>query len=101
WRLIRVGTINAVKDYPLLLRAFAAVLRIEPETWLDIVGDDVLAGRMHALARDLGVGSRVTFHGYQPMDAVPALYARAHLHVVTSRHEASSVAALEASLAQV
>ena len=101
WRLIRVATINAVKDYPLLLHAFAGVLRLEPDTLLDIVGEDVLGGRMQTLARELGVAERVTFHGYQPLDRVPALYARAHLHVVTSRHEASSVATLEAALSGV
>ena len=101
WRLIRVATINAVKDYPLLLHAFAGVLRLEPDTHLDIVGEDVLDGRMQLLARELGVADRVTFHGYQPLDRVPALYARAHLHIVTSRHEASSVATLEAALSGV
>jgi len=101
WRLLRVATINRVKDYPLLLRAFALVGAAAPDTHLDIVGEDVLGGSMQALARELGLSARVTFHGYQPMDRLPAFYARAHLHVVSSRHEASSVTALEASLAGV
>jgi len=101
WRLLRVATINRVKDYPLLFAALARVLRAEPDTQLDVVGEDVLDGSMSALARQLHVAARVTFHGYQPMDCLPALYARAHLHVVSSRHEASSVTTLEASLAGV
>ncbi|HZT77527.1 MAG TPA: glycosyltransferase family 4 protein [Vicinamibacterales bacterium] len=101
WRLLRVATLNRVKDYPLLLDAFARVLRVEPDTWLDIVGEDVIGGETQALARRHAIAHRLTFHGYQPADALPAFYARAHLHVVSSRHEASSVTTLEASLADV
>ena len=99
WRLLRVATINRVKDYPLLLDAYARVLRTLPDTCLDIVGEDLLSGSIQTLAQT--VGSRIRFHGYQGMDRLPAFYARAHLHVVTSRHEASGVTALEASLAGV
>ena len=52
---------------------------------------------MQALARTLGVDGQVTFHGFRPTDALAAFYARAHLHVVSSRHEAASVAVLEAA----
>jgi len=60
-----------------------------------------MGGTMQALAAQLSIGGHVTFHGYQPLDRVPAFYAHAHLHIVTSHHEASSVAALEAALAGV
>jgi len=43
----------------------------------------------------------VAFHGFQPADALGAFYARAHVHVVSSRHEAASVAMLEAACAGV
>lgn len=99
WRLLRVATINRVKDYPLLLSALAHVLEAEPDTQLEVVGEDVLGGSMSALAQRLHLGGNVTFRGYQPIDHLPSIYARAHLHVVSSRHEASSVTALEASLA--
>lgn len=101
WRLLRVATLNGVKDYPLLLRAFKDVVDFFPDTHLDVVGEDVLGGSMQALARELSLSDHVTFHGYQPTDRLPAFYARAHLHVVSSRHEASSVTTLEASLAGV
>ena len=101
WRLLRVATINRVKDYPLLLEALARVLRAEADTRLDIVGEDVLEGSMRALAERLSISERVTFHGYQAMDRLPAFYAHAHLHVVSSHHEASSVTTIEAALAGV
>jgi glycosyltransferase involved in cell wall biosynthesis len=94
WRLIRVGSINRVKDYPTLLRAFAL---LSNDVHLDIVGEDTLAGSIGALARTVGVSDRVTFHGGQPTTRVAELFAGAHLNLVSSRHESSNVTMLEAA----
>jgi glycosyltransferase involved in cell wall biosynthesis len=101
WRLLRVASINPVKDYPTLLRALAAIHRRLPDVHLDIVGADTMNGSVQALSRSLGIDARATFHGFQPTDALAAFYARAHLHVLSSRHEAASVATLEAASAGV
>jgi glycosyltransferase involved in cell wall biosynthesis len=101
WRLLRVASVNPVKDYPTLLRALARVVSRSSAVHLDIVGVDTLKGSMHALARELGVDGHATFHGAQPTPALASFYARAHLHVVSSRHEAASVATLEAAAAGV
>lgn len=94
WRLIRVASLNPVKDYPTLLRAMAAL----PENvTLDIVGEDTLQGRIQALARQIGVDKRITFHGWQPTERVAELYAAAHVNVVSSRHEAANITMLEAA----
>ena len=99
WRLLRVASINPVKDYPALLHAAAIVAAGGLDIHLDIVGEDTMSGRMQALARALSIESRVTFHGFQPTDALARFYARAHLHVVSSRHEAAGVVVLEAAAA--
>ena len=39
----------------------------------------------------------MAFHGFQPTDHLQRFYAAAHLHVVSSRHEASGVTVLEAA----
>jgi glycosyltransferase involved in cell wall biosynthesis len=96
WRLIRVGSINAVKDYPTLLRA---IVRLSADTHLDIVGEDTLDGAVQALTRDLGLHDRVTFHGWQPTERVAELYSRAHLNIVSSRHESANVTMLESACA--
>jgi len=101
WRLLRVASLNPVKDYPLLLRATASIVRQLPETHLDIVGEDTLDGAIQAQCRALGLDRHVTFHGVQPTDALGRFYGRAHVHVVSSRHEAASVAMLEAACAGV
>jgi glycosyltransferase involved in cell wall biosynthesis len=99
WRLVRVGSINRVKDYPTLLHALRRVVDRLPAVHLDVVGEDLLEGSVQALARALDLDTHVTFHGFQPTDRLAALYARAHLHVVSSRHEAASSVVLEAACA--
>jgi glycosyltransferase involved in cell wall biosynthesis len=97
WRLIRVGSINRVKDYPTLLLAFAAVVQREPDVHLDVVGEDTLGGTIVRLATELGLDAHVTFHG--PLDSVRVaqLYARSHVNLVSSRHESANVTVLEAA----
>ena len=101
WRLLRVASLNRVKDYPMLLEALARIVSTLPAVHLDIVGEDTLDGSVQHLARTLGLESHVTFHGFQPTDTLAAFYTRAHLHVVSSRHEAAGVVVLEAASAAV
>lgn len=101
WRLLRVASVNGVKDYPTLLRGFSIVASRLDSVHLDIVGADTLNGSMQAFSRQIGVDRHVTFHGFQPTEALSAFYRAAHVHVVSSRHEAAGVAALEAACAGV
>src|SRR3954468_12505443 len=96
WRLLRVGSINPVKDYVTLLAAFSRLIDRGLDVHLDIVGEDTMSGRIQRLARGRHA-SRITFHGFVPTDQLAAFYARAHLHVVSSRHEAAPIAMLEAA----
>jgi glycosyltransferase involved in cell wall biosynthesis len=97
WRLIRVASINRVKDYPTLLAAFAALVNRLHAVHLDIVGEDTLDGAMQSMTQGLGIDRQVTFHGVLPSDQVARLYARAHVNVVSSRHEAACVSVLESA----
>jgi glycosyltransferase involved in cell wall biosynthesis len=99
WRLLRVASLNKAKDYPTLLQALALVMARGPEVHLDIVGEDTLDGAVQRLAQELRLESRLTFHGFQPTDRIAGFYARAHLHLVTSQHEAAGVTVLEAAAA--
>lgn len=101
WRLVHVANLNPVKDQTTLLQAFARVVAADPRVHLDIVGLDTLDGAMQRLAADLGLSGRVTFHGWLSTDAVAPLYQRAHLHVLSSRHEAAGVVTLEAAACAV
>ena len=97
WRLIHVASLNAVKDQTTLLHAVRHLADRLPAVHLDIVGEDRLGGAMQALADRLGLSSLVTFHGFRASEEVAALLQRAHLHLLSSRHEAACVAVLEAA----
>ena len=102
WRLLHVASLNPVKDQRLLLEAFRRVLdRLPAGAGLDIVGEDTMHGAVQAHARQLGLNGRVTFHGGLPTSAVVPLYHQAHLVVISSRHEAACVVALEAAVCGV
>ncbi|HEX5473374.1 MAG TPA: glycosyltransferase family 4 protein [Vicinamibacterales bacterium] len=101
WRLLQVASLNLVKDQRMLLAALQRVVREEPDTHLDLVGEDTLGGLLPAVARGLGLDAHVTFHGFQRTDCLPAFYQRAHVYVQSSRHEAAGVSVLEASAAGV
>src|SRR5688572_7972679 len=100
WRLVHMAHLNPVKDQATLLAAFAAI-RQSHDAHLDIAGGDTMEGRIQAMARDLGLANHVTFHGAVAQDTVRALLSRAHLHVMSSRHEAAGVSVLEAAAAGV
>jgi glycosyltransferase involved in cell wall biosynthesis len=97
WRLLRVASLNPVKDYPTLLLALASIVQRGLDVGLDIVGEDTMNGAIQALTRTLGLDAHVTFHGFQPTDRLAAFYARAHLHLSPSRHEGAGVVMLEAA----
>src|SRR5262245_45905399 len=101
WRLLHVASLNRVKDHAMLLHAIARVVQTLPSLHLDIVGEDTLEGRVQELCRALDLDTYVSFHGFQPTHVLGSFYARAHLHVVSSRHEAAGVVCLEAACAGV
>lgn len=99
FRLLHVADLNPVKDQETLLRATARIAREVPEVHLDVVGRDTMAGAVQRRAADLGLETRVTFHGFLPTDEIVPFFRRAHLLVHSSRHEAGPLVALEAAAA--
>lgn len=91
--LVHAASLVGVKDQPTLLRALA---RLNGVT-LDIVGEGKERPKLEALARQLGVASRVHFVGAVPHLDLPDYYRRAALNVLTSRHEGLGMVTLEAA----
>jgi glycosyltransferase involved in cell wall biosynthesis len=54
---------------------------------LDFVGDGPARPELERVAREKGVQSQVTFHGWIPHGALSARYANAHLMLLPSRSE--------------
>lgn len=96
-RLIHVASINRVKDQQMLLHALARLAPSHPGLQVDLVGEDTLGGEMQRLALRLGLDERVHFHGFLTQRQLHTLMQRAHVAVISSRHEAGPVALLEAA----
>lgn len=96
-RLIHVASLNRVKDQPTLLRALAKLAPDHPGLQLDVVGEDTLGGQVQRLAHTLDLAERVSFHGFLTQRQLHPLMQRAHVAVVSSRHEAGPLALLEAA----
>jgi glycosyltransferase involved in cell wall biosynthesis len=100
-RLIHVASLNAVKDQGTLLHAMHRLREAGHSFRLDIVGEDTLRGAIQALALKLGLGDVVRFHGFLTQREMRPLFEAAHIHLVSSLHEAGPLVVLEAAVAGV
>lgn len=92
-RLLAVGTLTDIKDYPTLLRALVRV-RERCDARLLVLGEGEARGALEALTAELGLSGRVFWHGQVPETA--PFYARAELHVLSSRGEGLPTVLIEA-----
>ena len=91
---IAVGRLSPVKDYPTLLRAFAA---LSDNPRLQIVGSGNDEQSLRNLAGELGIEDRVNFVGFQR--DVQSLLSTSDAFVLSSLWEGLPVSALEAAAA--
>jgi glycosyltransferase involved in cell wall biosynthesis len=88
-RALCVASLEEKKGHRVLLRALAGADGSLGRVELDLVGPGALRGELEALARALGLGDRVRFHGALPEPHVAALLGRADLFVLASVVERS------------
>jgi glycosyltransferase involved in cell wall biosynthesis len=96
-RLIHVASLNRVKDQATLVRALARLVPSHPELQLDVVGEDTLGGEIQRSVCALGLAGRVSFHGFLTQRRLHPLMQRAHVSVISSRHEAGPLVLPEAA----
>lgn len=101
FRLLQVASLNRVKDQPTLLAAAARLRAADLSFTLDIVGEDTLAGEIHARVAMLQLGEYVRLRGFQPQAGLRGWVDQADLMVFSSRSEGAPVAMLEAAVAGV
>ncbi len=90
---LAVGRLAAQKDYPTLLRAFAALLDERPAR-LVILGEGPDRGALEGLVDELGLESRVALLGYVPNPY--AYMAHSKALVLSSTHEGFANVLVEA-----
>jgi glycosyltransferase involved in cell wall biosynthesis len=94
--LLSVSRLLRRKNLDVVIRAFAKVLEVAPQTTLRIVGDGPQRQALTALARGLGVGDKVTFTGFVPNAKVHREYHQADVFVNASAAEGFATTCLEA-----
>jgi glycosyltransferase involved in cell wall biosynthesis len=102
-KVISVGRFITCKGHEFLIRGFAAVLKIYPDSLLTLVGSGPLKASMIELADALGIGKHVTFLDAVNHEELPSLLSDHNIYVqpsvideVTQQEESFGVAALEA-----
>jgi len=96
-RLLFVGRIHPEKNLGVLLRQLAALPPAVRESFeLQIAGDGAERPELEVLAGQLGLSAQVRWLGWQPKEAVPALYRSADALVNPSQYEGMPNAVLEA-----
>lgn len=93
-RLLSVGRIVHQKGLDLAMRALGELKQIDWE-WR-IAGDGPELSALQSLARELGIGDRVIFLGWQSRADVTECYRHANIFLFPSRHEGMPNAMLEA-----
>lgn len=83
-KVLAVGTLKPIKDYPLLLRAFAILVQTVDAKLL-ILGDGESRAALETLSKQLGISDRVFMPGFQKNLA--PYYAAADVHVLSSLSE--------------
>ena len=96
-RVIHVGTLTPVKDHHTLIRAFAELRGGGVDASLELVGDGPLRPCLEQLTHDLGLDARVHFRGEIDHAELPRMYRAARACVLSSRHEAQGMVAIEAA----
>ena len=89
-----VGRLEPQKNYPLLLRAFAAFRRTHSSYTLHIFGRGCLLQELQEMTRELGIENVVIFEGY--VKNVHERIRDAGMYVLSSDYEGISNALLEA-----
>ncbi len=94
---VLVGTAAAFtkeKDYPNFLRAASLALQKDPRLYFMAVGEGPQLERIKELARDLGLGERTAFTGFQ--SDLRQFYAVWDIFVLASKREGLNNAVMEA-----
>jgi glycosyltransferase involved in cell wall biosynthesis len=96
-RLLFVGRLNTQKGLEHLLHAMSTM---KTPASVDIVGDGPNRAALEQLAQQLGVASRIRWHGQVAQSDLPVFYQRATALVVPSTDEGLGLVAVEALLCE-
>lgn len=92
--LIWVGSIDERKALGILISALG---KVKNNNWhLNVLGEGPLRGKCEALADELGISERITFHGKVDRAQVQLVFGQSQVHVISSLGEATTTVLWEA-----
>lgn len=94
--ILFVGRLAKEKGAEVLIQAMPHIMQHHPDVELLIIGDGPLRSSLEALAKELGVASRLRFVGAIPNQELPRYYQEAALVALPSLNEGFGLAAAEA-----
>lgn len=90
------GRLNPEKNLPFLIRGFAKLLELQPDSVLWIAGMGSQKPRLERICRRLGVHGRVKFLGFLEHETLSRYYAGCDVFVLPSLVETQGLVAMEA-----
>lgn len=92
--LIWVGSIDERKALGILISALG---KVKHGNWhLNVLGEGPLREKCEALADELGISEKITFHGKVDRAQVQLVFAQSHVHVISSLGEGNPTVLWEA-----
>lgn len=92
--LIWVGSIDERKALGILISALG---KVKNNNWhLNVLGEGPLRGKCEALAAELGISERITFHGKVDRAQVQLVFGQSQVHLISSLGEATTTVLWEA-----
>lgn len=95
-RVLVAARLHPIKGLPTLLEGLAILARSRDDVVLDVVGDGELRPELVSLAGRLRLRQKVSFHGFQPREAMAAFMRRSHVFALSSHSENCPCVLLEA-----
>jgi glycosyltransferase involved in cell wall biosynthesis len=92
--VLGVGRLNPIKRFDLLIKAFAIMLKKQPNAELLIAGNGKEQKKLVKLVDKMDIADKVIFWGN--IDTVTEIYCAADVVAITSKSESSSLVAIEA-----
>lgn len=94
--LIAVGRLSKEKGFDDLLRVFKKVSLKYSDWKLNIIGDGLEKNNLLNLAKELKLGDKVVFHGYQNKEYINENLLKSSIYVMTSHTESFGLVLVEA-----
>lgn len=94
--LVAIGRLSKEKGFDDLLKLFKKISIKHPDWKLNIIGDGMEKNNLLDLAKELKLGDKVVFHGYQNKDYINNILLESSIYVMTSHTESFGLVLIEA-----